>query len=130
MTHHQDQQPEEPRKLTARQHRFVDEYMLDFNATAAARRAGYSTKSAHQRGYELVHDPGVAAVIKQRGASDAEALGITRGWIMAGLRDTYEQARTEGKLGAANRALELLAKLRRRHDRKERDRCEGRACGG
>jgi phage terminase small subunit len=73
-------------KLTARQQRFVDEYLTDFNATAAAKRAGYSAKSAHQRGYELVHNPDVAAVIKERGASDAEVLGITRGWILSRLQ--------------------------------------------
>ena len=104
--------PEEPRELTPRQQRFIDEYMLDFNATAAAKRAGYSSASAHQRGYELIHNPEVAAVIKERGASDAEVLGITRGWIMTGMRDTYEQAKAEGKEGAAIRALEIMAKLR------------------
>jgi hypothetical protein len=99
-------------RVTARQQRFIDEYMTEFNATAAARRAGYSAKSAHQRGYELVHSPGVAAVIKERGASDADVLGITRNWILTELREVLEQAKGEGKLGPANRALELLARLR------------------
>jgi phage terminase small subunit len=31
-----------PRKLTPREHRFVAEYLVDFNGAAAARRAGYS----------------------------------------------------------------------------------------
>jgi hypothetical protein len=39
----------QPRRLTAGQQRFVDEYMTDFNATAAAIRAGQSAKSAHHR---------------------------------------------------------------------------------
>jgi phage terminase small subunit len=106
------QHPNQPRELTARQQRFIDEYLIDFNATAAARRAGYSAASAHQRGYELVHDPDVAAMIKERGASDAEVLGITRGYILTELREVLEQAKEDGKLGPANRALELLAKLR------------------
>ena len=33
-------------KLTAKQQRFVDEYLVDFNATQAALRAGYSKKTA------------------------------------------------------------------------------------
>jgi len=106
------QHENEPPKLTARQQRFIDEYMIDFNATAAAKRAGYSVKSAHQRGYELIHNPDLAAVIKKRGASDAEVLGITRGYILTELREVLEQAKEDGKLGPANRALELLAKLR------------------
>ncbi|BEU88683.1 terminase small subunit [Selenomonas sp. TAMA-11512] len=33
-------------KLTAKQQRFIDEYLIDFNATQAALRAGYSKKTA------------------------------------------------------------------------------------
>ena len=40
--------PEMP--LTTKQWRFVDEYLLDMNATAAARRAGYGERSAAQNG--------------------------------------------------------------------------------
>lgn len=33
-------------KLTAKQERFCKEYLIDFNATAACVRAGYSKKTA------------------------------------------------------------------------------------
>ncbi len=104
--------PGAPRALTAKQAAFIEEYLKDFNATAAAKRAGYSERSAHQRGYELVHNPEVAATIKERGASDAEVLGITRGWILSRLQVIAIAAEDAGKFGPANRALELLAKLR------------------
>ncbi len=55
--------PGAQRTLTAKQAAFIEEYLKVFNATAAAKRAGYSERSAHQRGYELVHNPDVAAVI-------------------------------------------------------------------
>lgn len=35
-------------KLTAKQQRFCDEYLIDLNATQAAIRAGYSKRSARQ----------------------------------------------------------------------------------
>ena len=35
-----------PAALTARQRRFVDEYLVDVNATQAAIRAGYSARTA------------------------------------------------------------------------------------
>lgn len=35
-------------KLTAKQQRFCDEYLIDLNATQAAIRAGYSVRSARQ----------------------------------------------------------------------------------
>ena len=40
------------KKLTDRQKRFIDEYVIDFNATQAAVRAGYSKKTANQIGPE------------------------------------------------------------------------------
>ncbi len=38
--------------MTNKQGRFVEEYCADFNATAAAKRAGYSERSAYQIGHE------------------------------------------------------------------------------
>ena len=34
------------KRLTGKQQNFVNEYLIDLNATAAAKRAGYSVKSA------------------------------------------------------------------------------------
>lgn len=41
-------------KLTPKEAKFVDEYMLDLNATGAARRAGYSEKIASVVGFRLL----------------------------------------------------------------------------
>lgn len=41
-------------KLTAKQKLFVDEYLIDLNATQAAIRAGYSVKNADKIGSELL----------------------------------------------------------------------------
>ena len=40
--------------LTPKQKRFVAEYLVDLNATAAAKRAGYSAKTADRIGPELL----------------------------------------------------------------------------
>jgi phage terminase small subunit len=40
-------------ELTPKQRRFVDEYLMDLNATQAAIRAGYSTHTAEQQGARL-----------------------------------------------------------------------------
>ena len=53
-------------KLTAKQRRFVDEYLVDFNVTQAAIRAGYSKRSAHVTGAETLRNPKVAAEIARR----------------------------------------------------------------
>lgn len=46
--------------LTPKQRRFVDEYMIDLNATAAAKRAGYSARTAEWQGPQLLGKTHVA----------------------------------------------------------------------
>ncbi len=49
--------------MTPRQRRFVEEYLVDLNATRAAKRAGYSARSARYTGYKLLQNPAVAAAV-------------------------------------------------------------------
>lgn len=62
--------------LTTRQQIFVDEYIIDFNAARAARRAGYSHKTAVQAGYRLINDPRIKAAIDKAIADRKERLQI------------------------------------------------------
>lgn len=64
-------------KLTAKQQRFVDEYMVDLNATQAAIRAGYSKRSAAEAGYENLRKPQIAAAVAARQSSIAAELKVT-----------------------------------------------------
>ncbi|MBF8733094.1 terminase small subunit [Pseudomonas guariconensis] len=50
--------------LTAKQQRFVVEYLVDLNATQAAIRAGYAKKGAKDQAYQLMQRPEIAAAIK------------------------------------------------------------------
>ncbi|WP_417861867.1 terminase small subunit [Vreelandella venusta] len=52
--------------LSARQSRFVDEYLIDLNATQAAIRAGYSKKTASRIGPELLGKTCVESAIQER----------------------------------------------------------------
>src|SRR5215510_12099596 len=49
--------------LTAKQQRFVAEYLIDLNATQAAIRAGYSRQTASEQAYENLRKPQIAAAI-------------------------------------------------------------------
>ena len=49
--------------LTPRQQRFVDEYLIDLNATQAAIRAGYSPKTAQSQSSRLLSNVMVRAAI-------------------------------------------------------------------
>ncbi len=50
--------------LTPKQARFVEEYLIDLNATQAAIRAGYSKKTAYSQGQRLLKKVEVAAYIQ------------------------------------------------------------------
>jgi phage terminase small subunit len=52
--------------LTAKQARFVDEYMVCLNGAEAARRAGYSKKTARAIASENLRKPEIAAEIAKR----------------------------------------------------------------
>lgn len=53
-------------KLTPKQMRFVDEYLVDFNATQAAIRAGYSPKTAAAAAARLLRNVNIQAEIARR----------------------------------------------------------------
>jgi phage terminase small subunit len=52
-------------KLTEKQKRFVEEYLIDLNATQAAIRAGYSVKNADKIGSELLGKTRVSEAIQK-----------------------------------------------------------------
>ena len=54
------------RTITEKQKRFVDEYLIDLNATQAAIRAGYSKKTAHVIGPENLEKPDIKQQIDRR----------------------------------------------------------------
>lgn len=65
-------------KLTAKQQRFVDEYLIDLNATQAAIRAGYSEKTAYSIGDENLTKPVIKdAIEKALAAISSERIADT-----------------------------------------------------
>lgn len=62
------------KKLTAKQKRFCDEYLIDLNATQAAIRAGYSKKTAGAIGTENLHKPLIDQYIRERMEEKEKAL--------------------------------------------------------
>mgnify|MGYP001173695282 FL=1 len=61
-------------KLTAKQRRFIDEYLIDLNATQAAIRAGYSKKTAYSIGEQNLKKLEVQKQIQERMAAKEDAL--------------------------------------------------------
>lgn len=63
--------------LNDQQQKFVDEYLVDLNATQAAIRAGYSEKTAAEMGYENLRKPHIATALQERRIKLSENTGIT-----------------------------------------------------
>lgn len=69
-------------KLTPKQARFVEEYLIDLNATQAAIRAGYSSRSAHVQGTQLLNNPRISAHVAERLAELSRRTGVNQERIM------------------------------------------------
>jgi hypothetical protein len=100
-------------KLTTKQRRFVEEYLIDGNATGAAIRAGYSPKTARAIGSENLRKPDIAAAVaaaKQRVAAQIE---ISRDEVERRLAAIGFARVPEKKIrpGDIRRALVDLAKM-------------------
>jgi phage terminase small subunit len=71
--------------LTPKQERFVEEYLVDLNATQAAIRAGYSEDSAKSIGCENLTKPNVQDAIAEARASLSARTGVTQERVIAEL---------------------------------------------
>ena len=97
--------------LTAKQQRWIDEYLVDLNGAAAAIRAGYSPKSARAIAHENLTKPDIQAVLQARQAAMAKELQITRQGVIRGLLDAVEMGRLQQNPGAMVSALREVSKM-------------------
>ena len=72
--------------MTPRQQRFVDEYLVDLNASQAAIRAGYSVRTAEQQGPRLLGNVEIATAVRSAQQARSERLQITQDDVLRGLR--------------------------------------------
>jgi len=73
------------KKLTPKQQRFADEYLVDLNATQAAIRAGYSKKTAGQQGERLLRNVEIQEAVSKRQRKIQEKTEITQERVLAEL---------------------------------------------
>ena len=69
--------------LTPKQARFVEEYLIDLNSAAAARRAGYSEKMADRIGYQLLEKTRVREAIQIAQRERSARTGVTADRVVA-----------------------------------------------
>jgi phage terminase small subunit len=111
--------------VTPKQQRFVEEYVVDLCATQAAKRAGYSPKTAHVIGPENLEKPEIKAALASLMAERSKKTAIDAEWVLLRAQQIVERCMQvepvydatgsptgEFKFdsGGAVRALQLIAK--------------------
>lgn len=95
--------------LTAKQERFVAEYLKDGNATRAAIAAGYSKNTARSTGAENLTKPDIAAAIARAQSERTERTHIDIDYVIQRLA---VEAEREGKGASHGARVSALRELR------------------
>ena len=74
--------------MTEKQKRFVEEYLIDLNATAAARRAGYKNTEI---GRQLITKNNVSTAIQERMEAREKRVNITQDYVLKNLTEIVER---------------------------------------
>lgn len=101
--------------LTPKQERFVQEYLVDLNATAAARRAGYSEKRASELGYQLLQKTTVQAAIQKAIRDRSQRTEVDQDYVIKRLKEISDKEASDAqdsdlKYSSKLKALELLGR--------------------
>lgn len=101
--------------LTPKQKRFVAEYLIDLNATAAAKRAGYSEKTADRIGPELLGKTCVSQAIQEEIQERQRRTAVTQDYVIDKLKAIADKQASDApdsdlKYSSQIKAIELLGK--------------------
>lgn len=77
--------------LRPKQQRFVEEYLIDLNATQAAIRAGYSAKTAAVIGAENLIKPYIQKAIQEAQNKLTERTEITQDYVLTNIKKVIER---------------------------------------
>ena len=79
------------RGLTPKQRAFVDEYLIDLNGAAAARRAGYSAKNADNIASELLGKTQVREALAAAMEERSKRTEVTADYVLTNLLEIVER---------------------------------------
>jgi phage terminase small subunit len=98
--------------LTPKQERFINEYLIDLNATQAAIRAGYSKKTSKSQGQRLLTNVDIAAAIARAQGDRTERTNITQDYVLESIFSAMERCKQADSFNATGvfKGAELLGK--------------------
>lgn len=95
------------KSLTARQEKFVEQFLISLNASKAAIAAGYSPRSAAMQGERLMRKDAVREKIDAAKAVRAKDAGIDAAWLLQELHAVYRRCISEIKPATDRRGKAL-----------------------
>lgn len=103
--------PEPKSPLKAKRLKFIDEYMIDFNGTQAAIRAGYSAHCADVLAAELLRSTRVAEEIAKRKEEYKKKYEIKREYIIDNLYELIKESKNDKDRNTLLKSLDMLNKM-------------------
>jgi hypothetical protein len=97
--------------LTVKQARFADHYLVTGNATEAARRAGYSERTARQMASENLSKPAIKTRLQALQQAQAAKMGLTRQDVIRAVLEAVEAGKRMGIPSVEIRGWIEVAKL-------------------
>lgn len=98
-------------KLSYRQRRFCEEFIIDYNASAAARRAGYALTWVDRQASALLHNANCMAYIDAIDSNkQSKIVSVDPDYVIQKTIKNIDKAETSNNLTAVFRGLELLAR--------------------
>lgn len=79
------------RRMPYRKAMFIKEFLIDLNAAAATKRAGYSVRTSRGQPDRLMKDPEIRAAIQEEMDRRAKRVELTADYILDTIRDTIER---------------------------------------
>lgn len=98
--------------MTNKQTKFVHEYLIDLNATQAAIRAGYSTKTAYSIGNENLSKPEIKELIDKFQKASQIANQVTKESLINDLLAIKDLCQTDMKFASTSiKAIDTITKM-------------------
>ena len=79
--------------LNEKQQRFIDEYLVDLNATQAAIRAGYSPSTARQQGSRLLTHADIQTAVTERQEQRAERVQVSQDYVLESILEVMQRSK-------------------------------------
>lgn len=81
------------KKLNDKTELFCHEYLVDYNASKAAERSGYSAKTAYSQGNRLLKNVEVLSRVRELQSEKTKRLIITQDWVVQQLVDVVKKSK-------------------------------------